>query len=41
MLEFQFPLLCSFVGGLAFVFPGTSKVEADFSVIGKVIIKHH
>jgi hypothetical protein len=28
------PLLCEFVGGLASVFPGTSTVEADFSVIG-------
>ena len=28
------PLLCQFVGGLASVFPGTSTVEADFSVIG-------
>ena len=30
----RFPLLCQFVGGLASVFPGTSTVEADFSVIG-------
>ena len=28
------PLLCQFAGGLASVFPGTSTVEADFSVIG-------
>ena len=30
----RMPLLCQFVGGLASVFPGTSTVEADFSVIG-------
>jgi len=30
----RFPRLCRFVGGLASVFPGTSTVEADFSVIG-------
>ena len=28
------PLLCMFFGGLATVFPGTSTVESDFSVIG-------
>jgi hypothetical protein len=30
----RFPLLCKFSGGLASVFPGTSTVESDFSVIG-------
>ena len=34
MLVDRFPLLCQFMGGLASVFPGTSTVEADFSVIG-------
>jgi hypothetical protein len=34
MLVPQFPLLSKFVGGLVSVFPGTSTVEADFSVIG-------
>ena len=34
MLVERFPLLCQFMGGLASVFPGTSTVEADFSVIG-------
>ena len=30
----RYPLLCMFFGGLATVFPGTSTVESDFSVIG-------
>jgi hypothetical protein len=30
----RFPKLCMFAGGLASVFPGTSTVESDFSVIG-------
>ena len=30
----QFPALCAFTGGLVSVFPGTSTVEADFSIIG-------
>lgn len=30
----KFPLLCLFVGALASVFPGTSTVESDFSMIG-------
>lgn len=30
----RYPLLCMFFGGLASVFPGTSTVESDFSVIG-------
>ena len=34
MLVDRYPLLCQFMGGLASVFPGTSTVEADFSVIG-------
>lgn len=34
MIRGRFPLLCDFVGGLASVFPGTSTVESDFSVIG-------
>jgi len=29
-----YPLLCIFAGGLVSVFPGTSTVESDFSVIG-------
>ena len=29
----QFPALCAFTGELASVFPGTSSVEADFSII--------
>ena len=29
----QLSSLCEFVGGLASVFPGTSTVEADFSLI--------
>ena len=34
MLVDRYPLLCSFIAGLATVFPGTSTVESDFSVIG-------
>ena len=34
ILDSRFPLLCQFVGGLASVFPGTSTVESNFSVIG-------
>ena len=30
----EYPLLVTFVGGLATTFPGTSTVESDFSVIG-------
>jgi hypothetical protein len=30
----RYPLLCMLCGGLATVFPGTSTVESDFSVIG-------
>jgi hypothetical protein len=30
----RYPLLCSFIGALASVFPGTSTVESDFSLIG-------
>ena len=30
----KYNLLCKFFGGLATVFPGTSTVESDFSVIG-------
>ena len=30
----QFPALCAVTGGLASVFPGTSTVEANFSIIG-------
>ena len=29
----RYPYLCQFIGGLASVFPGTSTVESDFSVI--------
>ena len=29
-----YPLMCTFFGGLASVFPGTSTVESDFSIIG-------
>jgi hypothetical protein len=30
----QYPNVCDFFGGLASVFPGTSTVESDSSVIG-------
>lgn len=30
----KFPLLCEFGGGLASIYPGTSRVESDFSVLG-------
>ena len=30
----RYPLLCNLFGGLASIFPGTSKVESDFSIIG-------
>jgi hypothetical protein len=30
----QFPKLCVFAGGLATIYPGTTRVEGDFSVIG-------
>lgn len=29
----RFPSLCCFVGGIASVYPGTSRVESDFSVL--------
>jgi hypothetical protein len=32
--EHKFPKLVAFCGGLSSVFPGTSTVESDFSVIG-------
>ena len=34
LLVDRMPLLCQFVGGLASVFPRTTTVESDFSVIG-------
>ena len=34
MIGARYPLLCALFGGLASVFPGTSTVESDFSVIG-------
>jgi hypothetical protein len=33
VLQNMYPLLESFVGGLATTFPGTSTVESDFSVV--------
>ena len=30
----RFPLLCKFGGGLASTYPGTSRVESDFSILG-------
>ena len=30
----RFPKLCEFAGGLASVYPGTARVESDFSIIG-------
>ena len=30
----RFPKLCEFAGGLASMYPGTTRVESDFSVIG-------
>ena len=30
----RFPLLCEFGGGLASTYPGTSRVESDFSILG-------
>ena len=30
----RFPKLCEFAGGLATIYPGTTRVESDFSVIG-------
>ena len=32
-LEERFPALCRFAGGLATIFPGTSTVESDFSLV--------
>ena len=32
-IRIQYPYLCTFFGGLASVFPGTSTVESDFSII--------
>ena len=32
-IQGRFPLLNDFVGGLATVFPGTSSVESDFSIL--------
>ena len=32
-LKQRFPSLCSFAGGLATIFPGTSTVESDFSLV--------
>ena len=34
MIGTRYPNVCDFFGGLASVFPGTSIVELDFSVIG-------
>ena len=34
LIRNKYPLLCMFFGGLASVFPGTSTVESDFSIIG-------
>jgi hypothetical protein len=34
MLVDRYPLLCSFIAGLATVLPGTTTVQSDFSVIG-------
>ena len=33
-LQHTYPLLAKFFGGLASLFPGTSTVESDFSIIG-------
>mmetsp|Transcript_15871 Transcript_15871/g.25912 ORF Transcript_15871/g.25912 Transcript_15871/m.25912 type:complete len:106 (-) Transcript_15871:379-696(-) len=33
-IRMKYPLLCAFFGGIASVFPGTSTVESDFSIIG-------
>ena len=34
LIRERYPLLCMLFGGLASVFPGTSSVESDFSIIG-------
>jgi hypothetical protein len=33
-LQSQFPKLCEFSSGLATIYPGTTKVESDFSILG-------
>lgn len=33
-LRAEFPKLCSFAGGIATVYPGTTRVESDFSIMG-------
>lgn len=34
LVQNRFPKLCEFAGGLASVYPGTARVESDFSIIG-------
>jgi hypothetical protein len=33
-LQSQFPKLCDFSSGLATIYPGTTRVESDFSILG-------
>jgi hypothetical protein len=33
-LQSQFPKLCEFSTGLATIYPGTTRVESDFSILG-------
>jgi hypothetical protein len=33
-LQSQFPELCEFSSGLATIYPGTTRVESDFSIVG-------
>jgi hypothetical protein len=33
-LQSQFPNLCEFSSGLATIYPGTARVESDFSILG-------
>lgn len=33
-VQSQFPKLCKFAGGLATVYPGTTRVDSDYSIIG-------
>jgi hypothetical protein len=33
-LQSQFPKLCEISSGLATIYPGTTRVESDFSILG-------
>jgi hypothetical protein len=33
-LQSHFPELCEFSSGLATIYPGTTRVESDFSILG-------